>query len=319
MQLSVSQQWTAPRLNRLFLDFKRLGLSTIIIQRSVVGTKAFYASHAFESMQEPPLEAILQYADEFGLTVRVGLAEDPEFWDRIKLASPPDEVETYLRSLRERSLNAARELVPVVSRHRSFGGWFVTEEVDDVNWLQAERRVLLHEHLRDLAETLRSELWASVAISGFSNAHCAPSTLEAFWRDIVDGTGIDLVLFQDGIGAHKLEVASAGQYLAAMKRAAIGSGRALSVVVELFDQVAGPPVSNAPFRAVATGIDRLTQQLSLARDASTVGIIAFSVPDYMVPGAGPSALQLFTDYTTLTSGVIKGNDPKPGAITAVRP
>jgi hypothetical protein len=47
--------------------------------------------------------------------------------------------------------------------------------------------------------------------------------------------------------------------------------------------------------------------LTLAGDASTAGIVAFSVPDYMVPGIGPSALQLFRDYMKLLSA-----GPSPG-------
>jgi hypothetical protein len=137
---------------------------------------------------------------------------------------------------------------------------------------------------------------ASVGVSGFSNAHCDPATLEAFWRELLSGTNIDVVFFQDGVGAHKLELTYLPLYLAAMNRAVAGSGRVLSIITELFDQVEGPPVTEGAFRAVPTDMDRLAQQLTLASKAATAGIFAFSVPDYMVPAAGPAAKRLFSEY-----------------------
>src|SRR5262249_27167700 len=147
-------------------------------------------------------------------------------------------VDRYLGELRRRSVTAARELAPLVQTHRSFEGWFLTEEVDDVNWLPPERFGLLAGYLRDMAETLHGlEPPVSVAVSGFSNAYADPATLEAFWAKLLDRARVDLVLFQDGIGAGKLGLTYASLYLDAVKRATTVLHRTFTVVVELFDQV----------------------------------------------------------------------------------
>jgi len=297
LQFRLDQQWDAAKLRGLFLNFRRIGLSEIVVQWTVAGNRAFYRSTAFEVVPEEPLEPLLQLADESGIRVRVGLAYDPEFWDKIRLESPLRDVDVYLQSLRKRSQTAARELLPIVGRHRSFEGWFLTEEVDDVNWLAPERRALLHSYLGDLRRSVHMlGSPASVAVSGFSNANCDPSMLEAFWGELLGGTNIDTVYFQDGIGAHKLDFRYLSLYLSAIKRAVVGRGRALSIVVELFDQVDGPPIGKGAFKAVPTDVDRLARQLALAAESSTIGVFAFSVPDYMVPGAGPDAQKLFSDY-----------------------
>ncbi len=297
MQLRVDQTWTDAKLRGLFLDFRQLGLSRLVVQWTVVGNNAFYPSRAFESLRNPPLERILALGDEFAVRVRVGLAYDPEFWTHVGIETAPRDLDVYLQRLRRRSITAARELAPLVRQHRSFDGWFLTEEVDDVNWLLPERRVLIRSYLADLRDALRSvEPAANVAVSGFSNAYCDPSTLEAFWRELLTASHVDVLLFQDGIGTHKLELRYAGLYLAAIKRAAAGSGRALSIVAELFDQVEGPPVTDRPFKAVPAQIERIERQIALAGEASTDGVFAFSVPDYMLRDAGPDAGRLFGDY-----------------------
>jgi hypothetical protein len=303
LQLGLDQRWTEPRLRVLFGDVRRLEISEIVVQWAVFGTKAFYPSKAFESISDPPLETVLALADEFGLKVRVGLAHDPDFWDQIKADAQPGEVEAYLQHLHTRSETVARELVPLVSRHVSFEGWFITEEVDDVNWVLPARRRLIRSYLNHLGAALHALVPSKdVAISGFSNAYCDPSALEAFWTELLDANEIDRLLFQDGIGAHKLELLYLALYLEAVKRAVVGTGHALSVVVELFDQVAGPPINEAPFRAVPTDVERLARQLSLAGAASTAGTLAFSVPDYMSPGSGLPAGRLFNDYLNRVCG-----------------
>jgi hypothetical protein len=304
LQPRLDQRWTGDALRDLFLDFRRLGLSRVVVQWTVAGTRAFYPSATFQPVPDPPLEPLLELADEFGISVRLGLAHDPAFWENTRLQKPPGDIEAYLQLQRSRSINVLRELQPIAIRHRSFDGWFLTEEIDDVNWLSPERRALLHAYFKDLRQTVRLQgPQATVAVSGFSNAYCDPATLEAFWRELLAETGVDLVYFQDGIGVHKLELPHLAMYLDAMRRAALGAGHDLSVVVEVFDQVGGPPVSEGSFRAVPAGIDRIVRQLALAAAASTSGIFAFSVPDYMTPAAGPAARQLFDDYAARASTV----------------
>ena len=319
LQLRLDRRWTDAELRDLFLDFRRLGLARVVVQWTVVGTKAFYPSAIFESVPDPPLEPLLALADEFRITVRLGLAHDPEFWEKTRLDAPPRDLDAYLQLLRERSTTVLRELLPIAGRHRSFEGWFFTEEIDDINWLPPERRARLHGYLADLRRTARSlGSPASVAVSGFSNAHCDPATLEAFWRELLTATNIDQVYFQDGIGAHKLELPYLAMYLTAVKRAALSTGHDLSVVVELFDQVGGLPVAEGSFKAVPAAIDRLAHQLAVASDASTAGILAFSVPDYMVPAAGPAARRLFDEYVTHLSTVNPADrGPQRGARVGV--
>jgi len=293
--LNAHEQWSAADWDAQFRNFERLRLSQLVVQWSVYDETAFYASSAYKPLAQPPLERILRLADEAGIKVRVGLAHDSGFWS--KIGRDPELVEVYLRRLRLRSEVAARELAPLVRSHPCFDGWYLTEEIDDVNWLEPRRRALLTEHL-ELLGSLLHELTpgATVAVSGFSNAHCDPRTLEGFWRRILERAGVDVLLFQDGIGVKKLELDYLGLYLAAVARAVEMEGKQLGVIVEMFRQVDGPPLNEEAFRAVPATLDRIQRQIDIAAAHSRAGVIAFTVPDYMSPRAGEDASQLFQKY-----------------------
>lgn len=278
LQLSSDHgQWTRERWEALFADLVALRLDRVYVQWSVLGETAFHPSRSFRTVPRPPLPVVLELAERAGMKVHVGLAHDPAYWEKIK--RDPDLLEVYLRRLHLRSTTVAVELAPLLRGRAVFGGWYVTEEIDDASWLDPVRRRLLERYLHDLAGALREIHPAPVAVSGFANAQSAPETLERFWGDLLAAAPVDAVLFQDGIGAGKLDLEDAPMYLAAVERAVEGRGREMSTVVELFRQVGGPPLDAGPFRAVAADPERVRRQLEIVR--GTGGAIAFTVPDYM--------------------------------------
>ena len=94
------------------------------------------------------------------------------------------------------------------------------------------------------------------------------------------------MLFQDGVGALKMDLTGLPLYLRAMERATEGAGRRLAVVVELFEQTGGAPLDAGPFAAVPAPPARVQRQLELAAGHPAV---AFTVPDYMRDGDARAA------------------------------
>jgi uncharacterized protein DUF4434 len=302
LQLTAAHgRWARPQWESLFADLKALGLRRLVVQWTVHDDTAFYPSAVHRSVPSPPLPLLLELADRDRVEVVLGLASDSRWWEAI--ARDARLVEVYLRRLRLRSEGVARELAPLVRGHASFAGWYLPEEVDDVTWLGPERRHLLAGHLRDLAASLkRATPGATVTVSSFSGAHCDPEALESFWKALLAEAPLDVVLFQDGVGALKMDLVHLPLYLSAMQRAVEGSGRSLGVVVELFEQVGGPPLDHGPFKAVPAPAARVMQQLVLAAGRGRAGAIAFAVPDYMRADSGPRAAQLLEDYLALQNG-----------------
>jgi hypothetical protein len=188
------------------------------------------------------------------------------------------------------------EIEPLARKYRSFAGWFMNEEIDDINWHEPAATSALHSYLQRVSDFLRLALpGAPVAISGFSNAHGPPAQLEAFWRELLSAApAIGTVLFQDGIGVRKLTLENLPRYLRAVRAATDATGRRLWSVVELFEQTGGPPLDSGEFRASAAPFSRVAAQMQVeAACAST--LIAFSAADYMLTPA-QGAADLLSSY-----------------------
>ena len=155
VQLTRSNaEWDDARWDQLFARFRELGLSEIVIQWSALDDLAFYPSATLASSTRSPVTTILRLADRADMTVRVGLAHDSLFWTRIE--RDPALVDVYLRRLQIRSQGIARELAQETRSHPSFSGWYLPEEIDDVNWTTPRARDLLIHHVRHLTESLHA-------------------------------------------------------------------------------------------------------------------------------------------------------------------
>lgn len=295
IQLTASHgDWDTYDWEELFSCFRRLGLTEIVVQWTVYDQVGFFESKNYEGVPNPPLETILRLADESGINVFIGLVHDSRYWDKIRLDLP--QVSGYLNRLSRRCMAAANELVPRVERHPSFQGWYIAQEIDDINWQRSPEREVLFNFLRGLSENLHKlTAGRAVTLSAFSNAATDPVAFEEFWKSLLKAADIDIIFLQDGVGANKLTLDELPFYFAAMERAVKAESRSMQVVVEIFNQRGGPSLDDGEFRAEPASLVRIKQQIQVARLYSPA-IMAFSVPDYMSPLGGPLAGQLYEKY-----------------------
>lgn len=288
MQLLDSHsQWPPDRWGQLFEYFRQLRISELIIQWTLLGETPFFTSS--DSSATPPLERILDICDQNGIKVYIGLASDPDYWGKIQ--QNPTALKRYLQNARLQSESVSSQLLPAARKHSSFAGWYITEEIDDVNWVTPDARQDIFAFLKALCAQLHKLTpSAKVALSGFSNGNLDPKALEKFWQGLLKESGVDVVLFQDGIGAGKLTMDTVAFYLDAIQKATAAQSRELQIVVENFHQL-----GDKPFVAVPARLDRIKQQIAVASRYSSK-IVAFSVPEYMTPLAGQDAERLFKSY-----------------------
>lgn len=293
-------EWDRAQWTRLFGYFRELGLEELIVQWALLDEVAFYRSRQFPAGDgrgswNPPIETILDLADEAGLRVRIGLAASSDYWQVV--SEHPELVKVKMARRYLRSLAVAEELVDMLTAHSSFHGWYITEEIDDQTWAEPERRETLFDYLSLLSMRLK-ELApaASVSVSGFSNAFLDLTGLSAFWGGLLDAAAVDTVLFQDGIGAGKLELRELPLYLDAVRRTTQERSRRFQVIVEIFEQTGGTPIDDGPFTAEPAAFDDVLEQLRVASEFAGDGIIAFSIPEYLSPLRGADAAQRYEQY-----------------------
>lgn len=285
-------QWEPEKWSELFAIFNKLDLSELIIQWTVYEETAFYPCSEYRSVANPPLETILDLAGQGDMEVLVGLAHDPAFWHKIERESRL--VEVYLKHFRKKSIETARHLFPIVSKYPAFKGWYLCEEIDDRNWLERSARTILEHHLLEEVRQLREISPGSlIGISGFSNGFADPAVFRGFWRQILESASLDLVLFQDGFGTAKQDTVSLPLYLEALQEAAASLETETRIIIELFEQKSR---GDQPFSAEPAPLVRILQQLEIANDHSLRAPIAFSIPEYMSPLAGPEGHQLYQDF-----------------------
>jgi hypothetical protein len=290
--IAAHARWSARDWERLFASFRALGLTRLVVQWTAYDDRAFYGP-AGEHSAMSPVERIMRLADVARMHVLVGLVQDPRYWDAIR--AQPSTVREYLSALRARERAVASALAPALLTHPSFGGFYITEEIDDGLWTEPARREIVVAHVSQLATALHAIVPdRSVAISGFSTRGSDPQALEAFWSALLAAAPVDVVIFQDGVGARNLDVDRVPRYLDAIAHAVTERNRRLEVVVEIFTEVDSGRDIRA-FRAVPAPLSRIVRQIEVAGRAG-VPLIAFSVPEYMSPLGGRKAHDLYERY-----------------------
>jgi hypothetical protein len=287
--------WTDERWDHQFEEFRKLRLSRVIVQWSMLDEFAFFRSSTDGTAANSPLETVLRLADEHGMEILVGLKHDRHFWDRI--GGTPQEVDYFLRNRFADSLVVASGLLPLVSAHHSFKGWYISEEIDDLSWRNRESRRVLAARLGAFTASLhRLTPNAPIAVSGFASGTHSAADLQAMWGELLDAAPhLDSVLFQDGIGVGHLDLQRLPEYLEALRAVTSARGRSLEVITEVFEQLAGQPLDDKPFQAIPASLTRIDQQLRIAARYSSAAV-AFSVPEYLSLHGGDRAAALYLSY-----------------------
>jgi len=297
--LRPREQW-----ERLFADMAQVGIAQVLVQWTLADGVAFYARTPAGPDDAPVLDVLFELAERHGMRLWLGLAHDAGWWAGIDRSRPATDVEVFLARRRVANLEVARALAPQVSSRATFAGWYVPDEIDDKNWLGADRGPLVADYLGRVAgELALLAPGTPVAVSGFAQGWATPQQVVELWSAILDRAPVGPVLFQDGVGAGKLTLDELGFYLPLLRTAVDARGRTLGVVVELFTQATSPAADAvASFAAVPAPLARVQRQLAIAERWASGPVVAFSVPDYMSDFGGAAAADLYGAYRRWADG-----------------
>lgn len=289
--------------NQWFLNIDHLGFEEIIVQWSSYDDISFHVDARPGVENAPTLAAFIKAAARHRKRIWLGLDYDPRFWQSIAVA--PSGVEQYLSTrlakISERLPRLLHSLQATDTSTEIIRGWYISDEIDDINWKDSARQKLLFAYLKDLRSILRKahKDWP-VLISGFSNGACPPDALTGFWNSALNLTGIDGVLFQDGVGAGKLTLDQLEMYLKNFHANLVGADHRFGVIVELFQFTQENESTAAQFHAAP--FSRVSRQISIARQYSALPITVFSAPDYLKTDGDRHSRKLYRDWKNDRSG-----------------
>lgn len=316
MQYQEEMQTWSPSTWSLVLDRMRdLRMNTIIVQM-LVRENDDGTTHSFigASGQADATEVILNYADTNGFKVFLGTYSPS--WNHDMLAGhflldTQGKIAAVAQQAWDRYLSGGR--------HRSFAGWYIPYEPWTASYQPAEI-ARLRSFLQQIhAACLRISGEMPLAISPFISAQRAPPCqVEQNYRQILDQSGLDLLLLQDSVGAQQWETGirqHVAPYFQAFRAACDATGVRLWANLE-------------SFRLTTTGFvpcdaARLRKQLD-ATSPFVDQFVTFDYLHYMNPvvflsgwdaGRRSQMQQLYSDY----KAVFVTDDYAPAAPPRVTP
>ena len=289
-------QWTQERWQQEFETMKSVCQDTVIIQYSIwenaSSDVAWYPTNLPGIFyKETALDKIMAAAEVEGMKVFIGLYFNEDWNTFTKTDS------TYYLNLYNKQQTVIDELWTRYGSNPAFYGWYIPQEIDDLNWQKDPAKSLVINYFKDVSDYCKTKSSTKpVMIASFFGLYQPADVEESWWNDFFTTvTNIDINAPQDGIGVgHSTSFLDVAQYYTAIKNACDANGVTFGADVESFKPSGGP-----------TDIDTFKQQLWTA-GSFTNFIVQFEWAN-MEPSLGGSNLQLFNDYSSYTSS--KGCTP----------
>ncbi|MFN3402464.1 MAG: DUF4434 domain-containing protein [Cytophagaceae bacterium] len=287
--------WTQAQWESHMQQMKNACLDKIIVQYGVYGGHSWYSpsSLSFVTSRSQTLNRMFAAAQKIGIDIYLGLYFD-ETWNH----SAKNQASTYSNILTKHQ-QVINEMHALFGSHSRFKGWYIPQEINDLEWQTTTNRNLLANWLRDVAAYAKGKNAAKkVIIAPFFGPHRPADNLKAWWDYVLSvASGVDLIIPQDGVGTTTKDVdVDIPHYFNAIKSACVARGRQFGATIETFQQTSGWPINNGTFAAVPASITRLRTQLwEAGRFAPTENLFQFEYP-YMQPGLSTASQKLYDDY-----------------------
>lgn len=262
-----------------FSELKDIGFSELILQWSSYGwTDKPTANFVDDTYSEIYLSNIIQAAKIQGIKVWIGLHYDPSWWDRIE--ANDNLTQEYLNFRLIKTSSKIQQLSEIIKINNFdinvIAGWYISDEIDDVNWNTKNRFNLLSNYFSSISHSLNQEdLNLPIMISSFSNGNLSSVELSDFITKITKQSNIDILLFQDGIGVNKLSLQQLKKYLPPLSFNLKKANKSLGLIVELFQLQSNNNL-------VTSSYSQIAEQISIAEKWSNEYLTVFSAFDNLL-------------------------------------
>lgn len=273
-----------------FGKMREVGISAVIVQWSAEGDIAYVKDRRLpQTEQYDTLPRLFEAAAHHGITLQLGLYSEPSFWGHITADGRVLRDFFLVRVARNEVLQ--RVLVDRFGEQDGFVGYYIPDEIDDLNWRNPRRRDALTSYLTLMVKRLGvNDPERPVAVSAFFKGRTAPRLFADNLFTLLQGTGIDAVLVQDGRGTRTSTGAHVGDYFEALTKRWGEDVTSLWAVVEAFTQTSA---EGEPFSASAAAPARFSEQIKRAYAHFDDRVVMFTFLEYVDPERGDAPRALF--------------------------
>lgn len=280
--------WSAERWETELAWMRQAGMSIIIVASCADENTACYPTQlpGRTPMGSGPLDKILSIADANAMDVHLGLVGSSRWWS--------DHSEEFLTSLAQDSIAVASELHALYGSHASLKGFYITEEIDNLNWTdETVRKRLVNAFLKPVSDHIKSlDPALIVSEAPFYNVLFEKPEAHGLWweKTLKDTPHLDLLMPQDGIGVEHGDLQAVVDYFQAYRKATDATGRTLWADVEVFDTESKP----APMARIADQIATVSPFVEK--------MVIWEFGHYLAPGRSRESLELYLDYQNYRLG-----------------
>ena len=288
-------EWTQAQWDSEFQEMKDAQIDYLVVQYSIYHDLSWYSPSNIPTVvyKMNTLNYIVAAAEKVNMQVHFGLYFD-ETWNSSDKAS----ANTYSNILSKHKL-VIDELWDLFGTSSAFGGWYIPQELNDLEWQDDPEKSLLFQWVKDVTDYIETKSTTKpVMIAPFFNLWQPADKLEAWYNELLQtAPNLDRVYPQDGVGITlKNPEYHIPLYYSAIKRACDNNGRTFGATIETFHQTSGWPVNNESFAASSTDIETLKKQLWNAGEQQPYEMIQFAW-SYMQPNLNGASTQLYNDYS----------------------
>lgn len=240
---------------------QQLRINKILIQYSVYQHIAWFKPCKLQQISKN-VDAINQLFDAVNNTdiqVFLGLAFS-ESWNKADKSNP--ELYQNLLSIQKQTID---ELFTLLGSNKNFGGWYIPQEINDLEWQNEPNKSLLFNWLDHTSQYAHNkDTTKPIIIAPFFNLWQPADVIGQWYNELLkEAPHIDWIFLQDGVGTTRKEVnIDIPLYFNEIQQACMKNNRKFGATIEVFQQTSGWPLNNLKFDAVPASIERINSQLN---------------------------------------------------------
>lgn len=277
------EQFTPEQWHQELSYMNDLGMNLVISQFSGNAGYTFYPKNEGQDV----FRTMLDTAAKLGMSVIGGLELPQGWWE------PHQNFVERART----AAKDAKELWHYYGEHEAFAGWYIPHELDDHRFADDKYIPQINQFLKTIVETCKglSEKH-SVSMAPYFVKSMSPERFEEWYTKVLTGTGLDIMMLQDGVGCKRIDnKIDVPPYYEAMRNACQATGVEFWSDIEVFEQIHGMPVDEEKWAAVPAKIDLVMEQI-LVQSPYVTKTVIFDFSHYMSPLRSAATTKLYNDY-----------------------